>query len=136
MQIHTSTQNNYVSLAKEFQQNISKQRLKNGVIDQGKYRKRFSERKWTDREYHVQYNDDFSHKDGKIYCNTKQLPALPFCGPHSKPRGSKGLSKHYHFSIDTKIGNGVCTILRIPCACVACTTMIDKPWMYGIPLKK
>ena len=23
-------------------------------------------------------------------------------------------------------------IRRIPCACVACTSMLDKPWIYGI----
>ena len=56
MQMHTSTQNNDVSLGKEFQQHISEGHLKNGIIDQGKYKKIFSEIKWTDREYHVQDN--------------------------------------------------------------------------------
>ena len=27
---------------------------------------------------------------------------------------------------------GVCKIIRIPCACVACTSMLYKPWIYGI----
>ena len=26
----------------------------------------------------------------------------------------------------------MCAICRIPCAYVACTSMLDKPWMYGI----
>ena len=42
---------------------MSKEHRKNGVIDQGKYRKRASKRKWTDREYHVQDNADVAHKD-------------------------------------------------------------------------
>ena len=39
------------------------------VIDQGKYRKRASKRKWTDREYHVQDNADIARKYVKIYCD-------------------------------------------------------------------
>ena len=31
---------------------------------------------------------------------------------------------------------GICTIIRIPCACVACTSMLDKPWISGIPPEK
>ena len=46
-----------VSLAKELQQHLSNDDRKHGVIDQGKDRKRASERKWTYREYHVQDND-------------------------------------------------------------------------------
>ena len=69
----------------------------------------------------------------RIYCNTNQYPALPFCGPHSKPHGTRELSKHYHLSFDQKLGNGVYAIHRILCACVACTSMIYKPWISGIP---
>ena len=69
----------------------------------------------------------------KIYCNTNQFPVLLFCGSHSKPHGARGLSKHYHLRFDPKLGNGVCAIRRIPCACVACTSMLDKPWISGIP---
>ena len=65
------TQNNYVSLAKEFQKHLSKEHRKHGVIDQGKYRKRPSKRKWTYREYNVQDYADVAHKYVKIYCNTK-----------------------------------------------------------------
>ena len=71
-------------------------------------------------------------KDVKIYCNTNQLPALPFCGPHSKPHGARGMSKHYHLHFDPKLGMGLCAIIRIPCSCVACSSMLDKPWIYGI----
>ena len=31
---------------------------------------------------------------------------------------------------------GKCEIRRIPCACVACTSMLDKPWIYSIPSEK
>ena len=63
MQMHTLTQNSGVSLDKEFQKNMSKQHRKNGSIDQGKYKKRASERKCTDREYHFHDNADVLHKD-------------------------------------------------------------------------
>ena len=68
-----------------------------------------------------------------MYCNTNQLPALPFSGPHSKSHGARGLSKHYHFCFDKKLGNGVCAIRRIPYACVACISMLYKPCISGIP---
>ena len=31
---------------------------------------------------------------------------------------------------------GVSAILRIPFACVACTSMLEKPWISGIPSDK
>ena len=91
MQMHPSTQNNYVSLDKQFQQHLSKYHHKNGIIGQVKYKTRASEIKWADIEYHVQYNADVAHKDVKYYCNKNKLPALPFFGPHSKPHGARGV---------------------------------------------
>ena len=90
-------------------------------------------RKWTDRQYHVQDKSDVAHQDLIFYCNTNQFPELPFCGPYSKPHGTRGLSKHYHLRFDPKLGNGVCAIRRISCACVACTSMLEKPWISDIP---
>ena len=98
--------------------------------------KKIMERKWTDRKYHVQDNADFELKDMKIYCNTNQFPEISFSGTHSKPRGARGLSKHYHLRFDPKLGMGICAIFRIPCACVACKSMLDKPWISGIPTDK
>ena len=31
---------------------------------------------------------------------------------------------------------GICAIIRIPCACVTCTSMLDKSWISGIPSDK
>ena len=111
---------------------MSKDHWKHGVIYQVKQRKRSSKRKCTDREYHVQDNSDIAHKDVEIYCNTNYLPELPFCGTNPKPHGSRGLSKHYHLHFDPKLGHGICEIFRIPCACVACTSMLEQPWISGI----
>ena len=94
------------------------------------------ERKWTEKKYHVEENASVEIKDVKIYCNTNQFPELTFCGPHSKPHGKRGLGKYYHLSFDPKVGMGVCAIRRIPCACVACTSIMDKAWIYGIPSEK
>ena len=72
------------------------------------------EREWTERKYHVQDNSVVELEDVKMYCNTNQFPALPLCGPHSKPHCARGLSKHYHFRFDPKQGLGVCAIHCIP----------------------
>ena len=69
----------------------------------------------------------------KIYCNTNQFPELSFCGPHSKPHGARGLSKHYHFRFYPKLGMAIHAIFRTPCAFVACASMLDKPWISGMP---
>ena len=68
-----------------------------------------------------------------MHCDTSQFPALSFCGPYSKPHGARGMSKHYHLRFDPKLGMGICAICRIQFACVACTSIIDKPWISGIP---
>ena len=120
-------------MSKQFQKRLSMEHHKHGVIDQRKYRKRSSKIKWTYREYHVQDNFGVSHKDVKMYCDTNQFPELPFCGSHPKPHGARGLGKNYHLMFDPKLGRRICAIRRIPCACVGCTSMIDKPWIYGIP---
>ena len=88
--------------------------------------------KWTYRHYHVQYNTDIELKDVKMNCNTNQFPELLFSGPHSKPHGARGLSKYYHLRFDPKLGMGVSAIHRIPCASVACTSMLDTTWISGI----
>ena len=79
------------------------------------------ERKFTYKQYHVQYNADVEHKYVKIYCNTNQFPSLPFCDPPSKLHGARGLSNHYHLHFDPKLAMGECEICRVPCACVAFT---------------
>ena len=81
-------------------------------------KKRFMERKGTYRQYHVKDNYAVELKYVKIYCNTNIFPELPCYGPHYKNHGARGSSKHYHFRFDPKVGNGVCTICRIPYACV------------------
>ena len=94
MQIHIVNQKYDVSLANEFQNHLTKEHHKNGVFDQGKKNKRFMERIWTDRKYHVQDNADVAQQYVKMFCNTNKFTALTFCGPHSKPHGSRVLSKH------------------------------------------
>ena len=71
-----------------------------------------------------------------MYCDTNQLPVLPFCSPHPKPHGARGFSKNYHLPFDPKPGHGICSIRRIPCACVGCKSILDKPWFSSIPSKK
>ena len=134
--MHTINQKNVVLLAKEFQQHLTKENPKNGVIDQGKCIKRFMERKWTDIQHHIQDNAVVSHKDVKNYCNTNQFPVLSFCGPYSKPHGARGVSKHYRLRLYPKLGNSICAILCIPCACVAFSSMIYKPWISDTPSNK
>ena len=53
IQMYTGTQKYNISLAKEFQQFMGEKHRKDGFIDQIKFKKRFMERKLTDRQYHV-----------------------------------------------------------------------------------
>ena len=46
------------------------------------------------------------------------------------------MSKHYLLCFDPKLGNGVCAIPHISRARVSCTSMLDTPWIYGIPSDK
>ena len=46
------------------------------------------------------------------------------------------MSKHYHLRFDTKIGHGICEINSIPCACSACTSILQKPWISDITPNK
>ena len=67
-----------------------------------------------------------------MYCDTNQLPTFTFCGSHPKPHRERGLGKNYHLSFDPNICHGICAIHRIPCACVVCTPMLNKPCTLGI----
>ena len=96
IKMHTGTENKDVSLAKEFKDHMEGEHRQNGVIDQGKSRKRFMEIRWTERKYHVQYNAAVELKDVKMYCNINKFLGLPFCGPYSKRHGARGVIKHYH----------------------------------------
>ena len=134
--MHYCTVNNDVSLTKQFQKHLYKYHRKHEVIYQVKYRRIASKIKCTDRYYYVQDNADVAHKEVKISCDTNQFPALPFFGPHPKPHGSRGLSKHYHLSFYPKLGHDICEIFCIPCACVGCISMLYKPCICSIPPKK
>ena len=94
------------------------------------------ERKCTDRQYHVKDNADVAHKGVIMYFNKNQFPASSFCGPLYKPHVTRGMNKHYHLRFYPKLGNGVCEIQNKTCACIACTSMIYKPWISGIPSYK
>ena len=80
------------------------------MLDHGKDRKLDSKRKWKERDYHVQDRKYVQQKSVKMSCASTQFPALPFCDPHEKPHGVRGLSKHYHLLLDPILDNGKCAI--------------------------
>ena len=92
--------------------------------------------KWTNGQYPVLDNSDVAHKYVRMYCNTNQVPALPFCGPYTKPHGARGVIKNYHLCFNPKLGNCVFVIRSITYVCVACTSIIYKPFISGIPSDK
>ena len=61
------------------------------------------ERKYIERQYHIQDNAAVELKDVKMDFNTNQLPALSFSGPHYKPHGARVLIKHYNLLFDPKL---------------------------------
>ena len=71
-----------------------------------------------------------------MYCDTNQFPALPFCVPHPKTHQARGLIKNYHLCFYPKLGNGICEILCIPCACVSSISMLEQPWISGLQSTK
>ena len=73
MVIHTAMSNTYISLARVFQKHISDPTGSNGLIDHVKYRKRASNRKGTECEYHVQDSKDVQHKSVNISCASTQF---------------------------------------------------------------
>ena len=91
-----------------------------------------SKRNWNERVYPVKYRKDVSHTSVKMSCSAIQFLVFPFCGPHAKPHGLRGLSKHYHLQIEPKLVCGNCKIQQITCACVECTNILDKPWDTGV----
>ena len=52
-----------------------------------------------------------------------------FCGPHTEPHVVRGLRKNV---LDYILGQGICEMRLIPCACVDCTSMLEKTWSTGI----
>ena len=36
------------------------------------------ERKWTDRQYHIQDNADVTHQDVRMYLKKKSIPSINF----------------------------------------------------------
>ena len=101
------------------------------MIDHKRERKRASKRKGMEREHHVWERKDVQHKSVKLPCASTQFIAFLFCGPHAKPHGVIGLSKHYHLRLEPKLGHGKCEIRCILCACISFTNMLDKPWVIG-----
>ena len=134
MVIHTSTENAYISLTKEFRKHLSDPSHAHELIYHDKYRKHASNRKETEREYHFQDSKDVQQKSLKMPYDSTQFPALRFFGPRENPHGILGLSKHYHLRLEPKLGNGKCAIIRIPCACNARTKMLGNTWEIGVDL--
>ena len=134
--MHPFTHKNDFSPVKQFQRYLLKEHSKHGVIDRGNERKRASKRKCIEIEYHLQDNADVAQKYVKMYCDTNQIPALPFCCPHPKTHGARGFSKHSNIHFGPKLGHCICATRRIPCACVRCASMWDEPWIYGITSKR
>ena len=60
-----------------------------------KNKKSSSIKKWTNRDYHVQYNKDVYHQGVKINCVKNHFPALQFLVTHNKPYGVRGICKNY-----------------------------------------
>ena len=47
-----------------------------------------------------------------------------------------GFGKHYNLHFYPSLGHGICEIFRIPCASVACKSMLDQPWISSIQSTK
>ena len=76
MEIHTSTANKYISLAREFKKKLSDPIRSHVLLYNGNHRKSSSKRKWNDNEYNVQFSRDVSHILVKMSWETTKSLAL------------------------------------------------------------
>ena len=124
-----SISNTDISLAREFQKNISEPTCARGLID------------------HVNTINEPVSVTGRIVIvmlskakiyNTNQfkyhvlqhnLKSFHFCGPHANPHGLRGSSKHYHLRLYPKLVHDKFAIIWTPCACISCKNMLDKIWV-------
>ena len=120
--MYTSTQNNYVSLSKKFQQHLYKEHRKNGVIYEQKWKK-------GPVKENVQTESIMFRIMLMLHTNIWKLIAT------QSNSHNYCFSKNYHFCFDPNIGNVVCAIFHILCACVACTSLKEKSWISCIPSK-
>ena len=86
-----------------------------------------SRKKWKNREYHVQNDEDVDNKYVKMYCTTTQFPELPFCVPNKKPHSVRRLGKHHHMRFDTKLDYRKCAICCITGVYTKLTSRLEKP---------
>ena len=56
----------------------------------------------------------------------------PVAAENFEMRGRNTILSCYHNRFDTKLSNGVCTILCITCAFPACVAELDKYWFPNI----
>ena len=131
MVIHIVISHTDISLSSVFQKNLLETKNAHILIDCRKYMKQDSKCKHKKREYHIQDRKYIQHKCKKNLCSSMQFHELLFCGPHAKPHGVRGLSKHDHLLLDPKLGNGKFVVIHIPCACICCTNMLAKPCVIG-----
>ena len=47
-------------------------------------------------------------------------------------RGRNTILSHYHYRVDPELGEGVCVVFRIPCACPSFVAQLDKDWLPTI----
>ena len=66
-------------------------------MDPGKYRNWARKLKCTNREYHVQEKKITAAFISENVMCYKSVTGIAIFGPHAKPHGVRGLSKHYHF---------------------------------------
>ena len=104
MSIYISTTNIDISFSREFQRRLSDPTRAHGLLDHGKDMKYDSKLNWNEHKYHSQDRKDVPHISENISCVTTQLPAFTFCGPHKKPHGVRGLSKHHHLILNPQLG--------------------------------
>ena len=67
------------------------------------------------------------------YCKSKVCQELMYMQHRHMVCGKLHIC--HDLDLDQNV-NGICAILRIPCACVACISMLDKPWISSIQSTK
>ena len=127
MEVHDSVGDSGASLAESAVKILNNLSRVHGVKDR-KSQKRQANSYFLCQNYLIQNKNDATLTAINMTWNNSLFPKLPESGNSAPIRGKCGVMTHYHYRLDPKLGEGVCAIHCIPCACAACVQQLQLPW--------
>jgi hypothetical protein len=98
--------------------------------------KREMSRKYTSKKYFVQKKEDVPFHNLKMTWSKSCFKSIKVADGRSKVRGCETVISHYHYRVDSKLGEGKCLMRRIPCLCKSCNSQLKRKWLPGVEPSK